>query len=92
MQPNGVNLCDFKLELFDLIYLLVSNIGGPRLHDEWIRKLGYVIIADLITQCVKSESLTVLNIFGLKGIYHGYTCEGRPETTKLSYLNAINFK
>ena len=29
----------------------------------------------------------------IQGIYHGYTwgMEGRPETTKLSHLNAINF-
>ena len=27
----------------------------------------------------------------IKGIYHGYTWEGRPETTKISHLNATNF-
>ena len=38
-----------------------------------------------------SQGQEICSCAAFKGIYQGFTLGGRPETAKLSYLNATNF-
>ena len=70
MQPNGVNLWNLKLSLFDLKEFIVWNIYGIDFKENGVRKSEFVAKTHALWKFVKFNLL--LDIYKLENIIIRY--------------------